>query len=56
LWFFFIEDVFNLLDERGGYEDLRGSVHQNVISYFYRRTELYCSSLSCLSLSICSSL
>jgi hypothetical protein len=38
------------MDERGGLEDLRGSGRQSVISYVHRRTELYCRSLSCLSL------
>jgi hypothetical protein len=38
------------MDERGGHEDLCGSDRQSVIPYVHRRTELYCSSLSCLSL------
>jgi hypothetical protein len=38
------------LDECGGHKDLRGSVHRSVIPYIHRRTELYCTSLSCLSL------
>jgi hypothetical protein len=38
------------MDERGGYEDLCGSDRRSVIPYVYRRTELYCSSLPCLSL------
>jgi hypothetical protein len=43
------------MDERDGHEDLRGSDYRSVIPYIYRRTELYCSSLSCLSLSFLSS-
>jgi hypothetical protein len=38
------------MDERGGHEDLRGSGRRCVIPYVYERTELYCLSLSCLSL------
>jgi hypothetical protein len=38
------------MDERGRHEDLYGSGHQSVIPYIYGGTELYCSSLSCLSL------
>jgi hypothetical protein len=41
------------MDERGGYEELRGSGHRSVIPYVHGRTELYCSSLLCLSLPIC---
>jgi hypothetical protein len=41
------------MDERGGHEDLRGSGHRSVIPYVHGRTELYCSSLSYLSLPIC---
>jgi hypothetical protein len=37
-----------VIDERGGYEDLRGSVCQSVIPYVHGRTGLYCSSLPCL--------
>jgi hypothetical protein len=37
------------MDERGGHEDLRGSGRRSVLPYFYERTELYCTSLSCLS-------
>jgi hypothetical protein len=40
------------MDERGGHEDLRGSGHRSVIPYVHGRTELYCSSLSYLSLPI----
>jgi hypothetical protein len=36
------------IDERGGHQDLRGFSHRSVIPYIYERTELYCSSLSCL--------
>jgi hypothetical protein len=43
------------VDERGGHEDLRGSGHRSVIPYVHGRTELYCSSLPCLSLPFCSS-
>jgi hypothetical protein len=38
------------MDERGGHEDLCGSSRQSVIPYVHGRTELYCSSLPCLSL------
>jgi hypothetical protein len=38
------------MDERGRHEDLCGSGHQSIIPYVHRRTELYCSSLPCLSL------
>jgi hypothetical protein len=41
------------MDERGEHEDLRGSGRQSVIPYVHGRTELYCSSLSCLSLPLC---
>jgi hypothetical protein len=37
-----------VIDECGGYEDLRGSNHQSVIPCVHGRMELYCSSLSCL--------
>jgi hypothetical protein len=40
------------MDERGGHEDLRDSSRQSVISYVHGRTELYYSSLPCLSLPI----
>jgi hypothetical protein len=43
------------MDERGGHEDLRDSGRQSVIPYVHGRTELYCSSLPCLSLSFLSS-
>jgi hypothetical protein len=43
------------MDECGGHEDLCGSGYQSVIPYVHRRTGLYCSSLSCLSLPICPS-
>jgi hypothetical protein len=36
------------IDERDGQEDLCGSGRQSVIPYVHGRTELYCSSLSCL--------
>jgi hypothetical protein len=39
-----------VMDERGRYEDLRGLDRRSVIPYIHERTELYCSSLSCLSL------
>jgi hypothetical protein len=42
------------MDERGGHKDLRGSGHRSVIPYVHRKTELYCSSLPCLSLSFLS--
>jgi hypothetical protein len=38
------------MDEHGGQEDLRDSDRRNVIHYVHGRTELYCSSLLCLSL------
>jgi hypothetical protein len=38
------------MDERSGNQDLCGSDHRSVIPYIHRRTELYCTSLSCLSL------
>jgi hypothetical protein len=41
------------MDERGGHEDLRGLGRRSVIAYVNGRTELYCSSLPCLSLPIC---
>jgi hypothetical protein len=41
------------MDERGGYEELRGSGHRSVIPYLHGRIELYYSSLLCLSLPIC---
>jgi hypothetical protein len=44
------------MDERVGHEDLCGLGHRSVISYVYGRTELYCSSLPCLSLSFLSAL
>jgi hypothetical protein len=43
------------MNECGGHEDLCGSGRQSVIPYVHGRTELYCSSLSCLSLPICPS-
>jgi hypothetical protein len=36
------------IDERGGHEDLYGLSSQSVIPYVYRRTEFYCSTLSCI--------
>jgi hypothetical protein len=42
-----------VMDERGGHEDLCGSDRRSVIPYVHGRTELYCSSLPCLSLPIC---
>jgi hypothetical protein len=41
------------IDERNGHEDLRGSGRRSVIIYVHGRTELYCSSLPCLSLPFC---
>jgi hypothetical protein len=41
------------MDERGGHEDLRGSGRRSVIPYVHERIGLYCSSLSCLSLTLC---
>jgi hypothetical protein len=38
------------MDERGGHENLRGSDRRSVIPYVHGRTELYCSSMSYLSL------
>jgi hypothetical protein len=42
------------MDERSGHKDLRGSGRRSVIPYVHRKTELYCSSLPCLSLSFSS--
>jgi hypothetical protein len=39
------------MDECSGHKDLRGLGHQSLIPYVHGRTELYCSSLPCLSLS-----
>jgi hypothetical protein len=41
------------MDERGGHEDLCGLSRLSIIPYVHGRTELYCSSLPCLGLSIC---
>jgi hypothetical protein len=41
------------MDEYDGYRDLCGSGRRSVIPYVHRKTELYYSSLSCLSLPIC---
>jgi hypothetical protein len=41
------------MDECGGYEDIRGSGQRSVILYVHGRTGLYCTSMPCLSLSIC---
>jgi hypothetical protein len=38
------------MNERSGHQDLRGSGPRSVIPYVYRRTELYCISLPCLSI------
>jgi hypothetical protein len=38
------------MNEHGGHEDLRDSGHRSVIPYVRERTELYCLSLSCMSL------
>jgi hypothetical protein len=43
------------MNERSGHEDLCGSGHRSVILYVHGRTELYCSSLPCVSLPICPS-
>jgi hypothetical protein len=40
------------MDERGEHEDLCGSGRRSVIPYVHRRTELYYSSLPCLSLAL----
>jgi hypothetical protein len=42
------------IDERGGHGDLHGSSRRSVISYVHGRTDLYCLSLSCQSLSFLS--
>jgi hypothetical protein len=39
-----------VIDERDGYEDLRGSIHQSILPYVHGRTWMYCSSLHVLSL------
>jgi hypothetical protein len=41
------------IDEYGGHEDLCGLGRCSIIPYVHGRTELYCSSLPCLSLPIC---
>jgi hypothetical protein len=41
------------MDDCGGHEDLRGSGCRSVILYVNGRTELYYSSLPCVSLAIC---
>jgi hypothetical protein len=41
------------MNERDGHEDLRGLDRRSIIPYAHGRTELYCSSLPCLSLSFC---
>jgi hypothetical protein len=33
------------IDERGGHEDLHGSVRRSVIPYIHKRIGLYCSSM-----------
>jgi hypothetical protein len=38
------------MDERGGHKDLCGSDRWSVIPYVHGRTELYCSSMPCMSL------
>jgi hypothetical protein len=40
------------MDERGGHEDLCGSGRWSIIAYVHGRTELYYTSLPCLSLPI----
>jgi hypothetical protein len=42
------------MDERIRHGDLCGSDRRSVIPYVHERTELYCSSLPCLSLSFLS--
>jgi hypothetical protein len=42
------------IDERGGHGDLHSSSRRSVISYVHGRTDFYCSSLSCQSLSFLS--
>jgi hypothetical protein len=37
-----------VMDERDGYEDLRGSGRRSIMPYVHGRMELYCSSLPCL--------
>jgi hypothetical protein len=44
------------VDERGGHEDLCGSGRRSVIPYVHEKTELYCSSLPCMSLPFSSTL
>jgi hypothetical protein len=39
------------MNEHGRHEDLCGSGRRSVIPYVHERTELYCSSVPCLSLS-----
>jgi hypothetical protein len=38
------------IDEHDRHEDLRSSGRRSIISYVHEITELYCSSLACLSL------
>jgi hypothetical protein len=38
------------MDEHGGHKDLHGSGRRSVIPYVHGRTELYYSSMPCLSL------
>jgi hypothetical protein len=38
------------MDKRGGHKDLRGSDRRSIIPYVHGRTELYCTSLPCMSL------
>jgi hypothetical protein len=44
------------MDKHGEHENLRGSDCRSIIPYVHGRTELYCSSMSCLSLSFYPSL
>jgi hypothetical protein len=44
------------MDEHGEHEGLRGSSYRSVIPYVHGETELYCSSMACLNLPICSPL
>jgi hypothetical protein len=38
------------IDERGGHKDLHGLDRRSIIPYINKRTELYCSSMPCLTM------
>jgi hypothetical protein len=51
LWGRHLASLLLAIDEHNGHQGLRGSGRQSVIPYVHGRTELYYSSLPCLSLS-----